>query len=62
MVKSRSLSLHVITKGGARQTYGFRNLNAILALDFGFNRENGGFWLPFIYRESMYLQRNLWAV
>ena len=30
---------------GARRTYGFRDLIAILALDFGFNWEAGGFWI-----------------
>ncbi len=30
---------------GARRTYGFRDSIAILALDFVFNCENGGFWI-----------------
>ncbi len=30
---------------GARRTYGFRDLIAILAPDFGFNWENGRFWI-----------------
>ncbi len=35
----------LVTVVGARRTYGFRDLIAILPPDFGFNWENGRFWI-----------------
>ena len=37
--------LMVGSRIGARRTYGFRDLISIFAPDFGFNWENGGFWI-----------------